>query len=206
VFTDAIGSNIGCIVNIGCGMDTRAYRFAEQLKFHGTKVVECDQAASIAIKQQLAKRKWPTDYVTYDSVDLNNHGWTDLEHRLDAISCPALVMLEGVSPYINGTSFDQFLNFLVAKLHPGSVVAYDYKMRGFDVGDLFRLPATKHDVIAYHDALGYRVQHLELSSELSSRLLGNFATFNACSFAEDGLLKLTIPARTEETANNNCYD
>jgi len=193
VFTDAIDSNIGCIVNIGCGTDTRAYRFAEQLKFHGIKVVECDQAASIAVKQQLAKRMWQTDHVTYVSVDLNDHGWPDLEHCLDAIPCAALVMLEGVSPYINGISFAQFLSFLVVKLHPGSVVAYDYKMQGSYNGNLFRLPATKHNVIAYHEALGYRVQHLELSSGLASRLLGNFATSHTCSFAEDALIKLTIP-------------
>jgi methyltransferase (TIGR00027 family) len=200
VFNDAIDSNLGCIVNIGCGTDTRAYRFAEQLKFRGIKVVECDQAAFITIKQQLARRIWQTDHVTYVSVDLNDPGWPDLEHCLDAIPRAVLVMLEGVSPYINGVSFDRFLKLLVVKLHSGSVVAYDYKIQGIDVsdsnGNLFRLPATKHDVIAYHDTLGYRVQRLELSWELSSRLLRNFATSHTCSFAQDGLLKLTIPART----------
>ena len=207
VFTDAIDRNIDCIVNIGCGTDTRAYRFAEQLKSNGIRVVECDQKASITAKQQLAKRIWQTDHVTYVSVDLNDHGWPDLEHCLDAIPCTALVMLEGVSPYINGTSFDKFLKILVVKLHPGSVVAYDSKMRGFGFWSnpqresRFRLPATKHDIIAYHEALGYRVQHLELSSELSVRVLRNFATFHTCPYAEDVLLKLSIPARTEETAN-----
>jgi methyltransferase (TIGR00027 family) len=199
VLSNAIDSNIGCIVNIGCGADTRAYRFAEQLKSHGIKMVECDQATSIAIKQQLASRQWQTDHVTYVSVDLNDHGCSNLEHRLDAIPCPALVMLEGVSPYIQATSFNRLLQFLVVKLRPGSVVAYDYKMRGFDGGEnrnVFRLPVTKHDVIAYHEALGYRVQHLELSSELSSRLLGDFTTSHAGSFGEDGLLKLTLPQRT----------
>jgi O-methyltransferase involved in polyketide biosynthesis len=199
VFSNAVDSNIGCIVNIGCGTDTRAYRFAEQLKYHGIKMVECDQATSITIKQQLASRLWQTDHVTYVSVDLNDQGWSDLEHCLDAISRPAFVMLEGVSPYIQATSFNQFLRFLIVKLHPGSVVAYDYKMRGFDGGEnrnLFRLPATKHDVIAYHEALGYRVQHLELSSELSSRLLGNLASSHAGLFGQDGLLKLTLPERT----------
>jgi methyltransferase (TIGR00027 family) len=199
VFSNAIESNIGCIVNIGCGSDTRAYRFAKQLRSHGIKMVECDQATSIAVKQQLASRRWQTDHVTYVSVDLNDNEWPDLEHRLDAIPCPALVMLEGVSPYIQATSFNRLLHFLVVKLHPGSVVAYDYKMQGFDVGDsnrnLFRLPATKHEVIAYHEALGYRVQHLELSSELSSRLLGDFASSHACSFGQDGLLKLALPER-----------
>jgi O-methyltransferase involved in polyketide biosynthesis len=82
------------------------------------------------------------------------HRWPDFEHCLEAIT--ALVMLEGVSPYIKAASFDQFLRFLVVKLHPESIVAYDYKIQGHDdqAGNLFRLPVTKHDVIAYHERLG----------------------------------------------------
>ena len=202
VFTNAISRNITYIINIGCGTDTRAYRFAAELKLKGIKVLECDQANSIAVKQQLAKRRWHTDHVTYISLDLNADEWPELEHRLDRILSPALVMLEGVSPYIEEPSFVRFLNFLATKLNPESIIAYDYKIRndtdGLDVGRhgkrLFRLPAAKNDVIAYHEALGYKVQHLELSSEISSRLLPNLASSQAPFFFEDGLLKLIVPA------------
>jgi O-methyltransferase involved in polyketide biosynthesis len=46
----------------------------------------------------------------YDQVFADAHRWPDFEHCLEAIT--ALVMLEGVSPYIKATSFDQFLRFL----------------------------------------------------------------------------------------------
>jgi methyltransferase (TIGR00027 family) len=210
VFTDAICNNIAYIINIGCGTDTRAYRFAAELKLNRIKVLECDQADSILIKQQLAKRTWLTDHVTYISVDLNANVWPELEHQLDKIRSPALVMLEGVSAYIEEQSFVRFLNFLATKLTPESIIAYDYKIRT-DKDDLkvggpakrpFRLPAAKNDVIAYHEALGYKVQHLELSSEVSSRLLPNLVVSRAPFFFEDGLLKLTVPGVNQHVAAN----
>ena len=182
VFTETIDKGIKCIINIGCGTDTRAYRFGPELKIGGIRVLECDQAEAIAIKQQLAARAWQTDHVTYVSLDLNDNVWPSLECQLDKAPSAVLVMLEGVSPYINDISFTRFLRFLAAKLSPGSVVAYDYKIQGpndFTFGApgkrQFRLPAKKSDVIAYHEALGYTVEYLELSSELSSRLLPNLA-------------------------------
>jgi methyltransferase (TIGR00027 family) len=207
VFTDAIDSNIGYIINIGCGTDTRAYRFAAELKLQGIKVLECDQAKSIAIKQQLAKRRWQTDHVTYVSVDLNDNVWADLEYRLNKIPSAVLVMLEGVSPYIDELSFGRFLNFLAVKLNPGSVIAYDYKIRSVvephgPSKRQFRLPATKNDVIAYHEALGYKVERLELSSELVSRLLPNLAISHTPAFVQDGLLKLAVPVAGQEAGAN----
>ena len=49
---------------------------------------------------------------------------------------------------------------------------------------------TKSDVIACHEALGYKVEHVELSSELLSRLLPNLAISNTLAFTEDGLITL----------------
>ena len=175
VFIDTMCSNIKYIINIGCGSDTRAYRFIQDLKQNEINVLECDQPRSIFIKQQLAKRKWRTDNITYVSIDLNAAAsWRDLEYRLAEIPSTVLVMLEGVSPYIDEESFNRFLNFIAVKLHVGSRIAYDYKIRGVDddfgsdgrTRRPFRLPATKKDIIAYHEALGYRLEHMELSSEL----------------------------------------
>jgi len=200
VFTDAMRSNVNFIVNIGSGTDTRAYRYAEGLREKKIKVLECDQPQSIFIKQKLAKQKWRTDHVTYVSIDLNDGSWLDLGTWLAEISSPILVMLEGVSTYIDEESFVQFLDFIAVKLPAGSSVAYDYKIRGIDdefgrkdgVKRPFRLPATKKDIIAFHEARGYKLQYMELSSELSSRLLPNLDRSDAGRFAEDCLLKLTV--------------
>ena len=209
VFIDATSSNVKYVINIGCGTDTRAYRFAAALKQQGKKVLECDQAETIAVKQRLAERIWPTDHVTYVSIDLNDNLWPDLEHRLNKIPSAALVMLEGVSLYIDELSFGRFLQFLAVKLKPGSVIAYDYKIRSTAVdvhpddpsNRLFRLPATKNDVISYHEALGFKVKHLELSSELLPRLLPNVATFQY-SLVRGGWpfrVSCTAPRRTATT-------
>src|SRR5262249_5641793 len=129
VFTDAIYKKTSYIINIGCGADTRAYRFGTELKVRGIKVLECDQAEIIAIKKQLANRAWQTDHVTYVQLDLNDNEWRELQNRLERLPSPVLVMIEGVSPYINKTSFDRFLSFLAVNLNSGSVIAYDYKIQ-----------------------------------------------------------------------------
>jgi len=200
VFTDAISSNIDYIINIGCGTDTRAYRFAEDLKNKRITVLECDQPQSISVKQQLAKKKWQTDHITYVSIDLNNGSWPDLEYQLAKIPSAALVILEGVSPYIDEKSFCRFLNFIAVKLPAESRIAYDYIIRSIadDVGHVgrikmpFGLPATKKDVVAYHEALGYKLQRMELSSELTLRLLPNLAGSDVRLYTQDCLLKLTV--------------
>ena len=71
---------------------------------------------------------------------------------------------------------------------------------------LFGLPATKNDVVAYHQALGYKVEHLELSSELVSRFLPNLAVSHTPLFAEDGLLKLAVPMQGNEPPPTSDHD
>lgn len=195
VFLDAIYGGVGCIVNIGCGSDTRAYRFAHILRQKGVTVIECDQPQAIDIKQNLARQRWPTDHVRYAPLDLNDTRWSGLERLLgETGQQPVLVMLEGVSPYISRESFAAFLRLLAAKLHPRSFLAYDYKLAGaaeaFGRSEKaerpFRLPASRDEVAAYHDALGFRLQHMELSSELSKRLLPGTPLL----FDEDCLLRL----------------
>jgi methyltransferase (TIGR00027 family) len=202
VFLDAVRNNIQCIINIGCGTDTRAYRFAQELRKREIRVFECDKAQSISVKQRLAGQRWPTDHITYVSTDLNAGSWPDMESRLAEVAGPALVMLEGVSGYVAQEAFARFLAFNAAKLHPNSRLVYDYKIRDFadcaTRGDstkrLFRLPAAKRDVISYHKALGYELEHMELSSDLTLRMVPNVAT-HARPYTEDCVLELTIGAK-----------
>jgi methyltransferase (TIGR00027 family) len=201
VFNDAIFSNVRYIINIGCGTDTRAYRFADDLRKKEIRVLECDLPQSILAKEQLAKKKWPTDHVAYVSIDLNdNNSWPNLASRLTEIPSPVCLILEGVSAYIDEDLFSRFLNFIALKLKAGSDIAYDYKIRGpADDSDRigrakrpFQLSAMKEDVVAYHEALGFRLENMELSSDLTSRLLPNLVRPDARLFTEDCLLKLTV--------------
>jgi len=198
VFLDAVRDSVASIINIGCGSDTRAYRFQHLLRQKGVSILECDQPRAIQAKQRIAQRHWRTDHIRYVPLELHDTGWTGLARLLDEKSQgPALVMMEGVSPYVSSRSFEAFLRVLAAKLHPGSRLAYDFKIVGTmeEFGRSagvpqhpFRLPAEREEVAAYHAALGFQLQRMELSSELSRRLLPRAPLV----FDRDCLLRLNL--------------
>lgn len=200
VFIDAVRDSVTCIINIGCGSDTRAYRFADKLRQKGITVLECDQPQAIHVKQEIARRFWSTDHVSYVPLDLTDTGWTEFAQLLEEKrQQPVLVMMEGVTPYVSSDSFKAFLAFLAAKMHSNSFLAYDFKIAGAadDFGRSertlkpFRLPSELNEVAAYHDALGFQLQHIERSAELTRRLLPGAPLL----FDEDCLLRLRLGKR-----------
>lgn len=208
VFLDAIHNPVASILNIGCGIDTRSYRFKDLLKQRKITVFECDQPQAIHKKKKIASRLWPTDHVYYVPLDLNNAEWPDFSQILDEKRhAPALIMMEGVSPYVSDDSFKNFLCLLATKIHPQSIIAYDFKITGaaVDFGRSaraqhpFRLPAERGAVTAYHEALGFQLQSMELSSQLSKRLVPTIPV----QFDEDCLLKLHLKtsARPEDSGS-----
>jgi methyltransferase (TIGR00027 family) len=201
VVKEAVSDGVQQIVNVGCGSDTRAYRFKHLLRNRGVKVLECDQPEAIYAKQQVAKRWRCFDYVEYLPIDLNDETWPQLEHWLgDRTRTKALVLMEGVSPYINGSNFGRFLVLLANRLSPGSHVAYDFKIRGVHddfgrVGGIqepFRLSRASDEVATFHEAHGLQLEHMELSSELCARLLPGLVESAVTLFGEDGLVRLQV--------------
>ncbi|HEY4186203.1 MAG TPA: class I SAM-dependent methyltransferase [Polyangia bacterium] len=201
VFQSAINDSVSCIVNIGCGSDTRAHRFAAELAQKKIKVIECDQPEAISAKQHVANREWPADPVVYLPLDLNEQGCPPLVAALrEHLDRPVLIMLEGVSPYVNASAFDNFLRLLSSTLHRGSRVAYDFKLRG--VADefgrsersqqLFRLSSDKDEVAAHHRALGFELTHMELGPALSQRLAPRALASAKSAFDEDCLVQLVV--------------
>jgi methyltransferase (TIGR00027 family) len=201
VVKEAVSDGVQQIVNVGCGSDTRAYRFKHLLRNRGVKVLECDQPEAIYAKQQVAKRWRCFDYVEYLPIDLNDETWPQLEHWLgDRTRTKALVLMEGVSPYVNGSNFGRFLVLLANRLSPGSHVAYDFKIRGVHddfgrVGGIqepFRLSRASDEVATFHEAHGLQLEHMELSSELCARLLPGLVESAVTLFGEDGLVRLQV--------------
>ncbi len=204
IFVRSMYDQLEYIVNIGCGTDTRPYRFAHLLRQKGVRVLECDQEAAISRKSMLARRRWPTDHVDYMAIDLNEEGCPQFEAWLSARrNVPILVMLEGVSMYIKQGTFEALLRLLGRELAPGSIVAYDFKIAGVndsfgrpsETEQPFRLPSDPEDLAAYHKPFGLRLVHSELSSELTQRLLPSDLTARRPSFHEDCLLRLTVAPR-----------
>jgi methyltransferase (TIGR00027 family) len=201
VLHDAVIAGAQRIVVVGCGSDTRAYRFMHFLRSKGVNVLECDQREAIYEKQRMARRLGRFDHVEYLPLDLNDDRWPELERSLgDRTGPQTLVLAEGVSPYVNDSDFTRFLRYLSAKLPTGSHIAYDFKIAGVwdDFGKgrrtqkPFRLPAGRGDVAAFHEAHSLRLERMELSSELFLRLLPDVAESGGPSFSEDALVQLQI--------------
>lgn len=195
VFVNATYCGVQQIINIGSGTDTRAYRFSHVLKSKGIRVVECDQAEAIRAKQRLAKRLGHFDHVEYLPLDLNDDGWPELERRLAATQAKSLVLMEGVSPYVSESSFSRFLAFLADRLSADSRIAYDFKICDADddfcrTKALFRLPSASDKIASFHARHRYRLEHIELSAELSTRLLPNLVDLGTTLYCEDGLVQL----------------
>ena len=201
VYRSSVASGITRIVNIGAGSDTRAYRFADELRAKNVQVLECDQPEATKMKERAAKRRWRPDHVSYLPIDLNDDVWPGLQDWLQRQGDKrTLVLLEGVSPYIETKSFGGFLQFLAKTLPAGSRVAYDFKLpwvsgrfgRSRRTAKPFRLTSSRDEVVDYHSERGYTVEWLETSAELSQRLVPSLGLLDVAQFEEDGLVQLAI--------------
>lgn len=211
LFCDAITkSGVRSIVNIGCGGDTRAYRFQSLLNQYQVQVLECDQAEAIRAKQEVLRQQFgPNPNLSFQAIDLNDHEWPALADWLtQRQNEKTLVMLEGVSPYVSYNTFETFLKLLVDKLKPGSPVAYDYKHDAaaaeFGKSDRtaipFRLRADAAVSAQFHLPLGLEQKAFELSEDLVSRLAPASTGHGSKRFDEDCLVQLVCKTAVNQTA------
>jgi methyltransferase (TIGR00027 family) len=201
VFTEALSQGVKRILNVGCGSDTRVYRFRGLLCDHDVTVLECDQEEVIYERQRIVKRWGRVPYVEHLAIDLNDGSWPDLEQWIGRSPVSkTLVVMEGVSPYIESEPFVQFLQLLGANLAVGSQVAYDFKLTGVNaalgcggcVKMPFRLSSNRGEVAIFHNQWGLHLERMELSSELCMRLLPRLKESSNPLFREDALLRLGV--------------
>jgi len=204
VLHDAVLNGVKRIVNVGCGTDTRAQRFESLLRSNAVVVLECDQSEAIRAKEVMVKRWRRSDRVEYLPLDLNDTGWPVLASWLERdAQTKTLVMMEGVSPYVNDSAIRRFLLFLANRLAAGSQCAYDFKLRGLrdDFGrdertdTPFRQSPLRDEIAAFHEALGFRLERVELSAELAARLLPGIAKASVPLFSEDGLVRVRVDSK-----------
>lgn len=123
------GAADGCLqyVIFGAGLDSRAYRFADQLI--GMRIFEVDHPASQKVKKQRVEKHFGTlpSHVSYVPVDFTKD---------DLLACllqagydpalPTLFTLEGVVMYLPEASVLETLDFVVKYAGAGSRVLFDY--------------------------------------------------------------------------------
>ena len=112
------------VVILGAGLDTRAARLARP----GLRFFEVDHPTTQAIKQaRLAKLDaYPVDAATYAGCDFETQAPLDqlAASGFDADQ-PALVLWEGVVPYLTEEAVRATLTGLAEGLHPDSVIVFD---------------------------------------------------------------------------------
>lgn len=127
LFTHALNDNIPQIVLLGAGYDSRAYRFAGQIR--DTKIFELDIAPTQERKKQClqkAKIAIPPQ-VIFVPIDFDRESLEKVlakaGYRKDQ---KTLFIWEGVSYYLDPKSVDVVLDFFSRSSHKGSMIAFDY--------------------------------------------------------------------------------
>jgi hypothetical protein len=208
LFLAAIFSGFSGIINIGCGADTRSIRFRRLIDRKKISVAELDQAESILQKQMVVPTELLPHTLRFGSININSGAFDAVSTLISNFgSGPILVMMEGVSPYVEGESFRSLLRFLSEELTDDSIVAYDYKISGVDdefgIGTQsalgFRLPDSAEEVCRYHKELGFKLVDFLRGGELSAVE----SPSSVPPFYEDNLVKLAIGSRLGRKDANN---
>lgn len=141
------------VVILGAGLDTRAARLARP----GARFFEVDHPASQADKRARVERltDYPIGAAVYVACDFERDDFVDrlLESGFDA-GAPALVIWEGVTPYLAEAAVRATLRRAAAALHPRSTILFDLFTKHF----VERASRREADLLAHElvDALGER--------------------------------------------------
>jgi methyltransferase (TIGR00027 family) len=139
------------IVILGAGYDTRAARLPRA----GVRYFEVDHPATQAAKRESLARLagYPLDAATYVTCDFERE---DPLERLASASFltgePALVIWEGVVPYLTEAAVRATATRLAAGLDPRSLVAFDFVGKKLAAG--LSLSAEDQETRAYVGELG----------------------------------------------------
>jgi methyltransferase (TIGR00027 family) len=131
------------VVVLGAGLDTRAARLARD----GVRFFEVDHPATQA--EKLARLRalgdYPMERATYVACDFETDDFVDrLVDQGFRTSAPALILWEGVVPYLSEPAIRATLRRLATACEPDSVVVFDYVMRRIAEGKDIREDDAKN--------------------------------------------------------------
>ena len=197
------------IVILGAGYDTRAARLPRA----GVQYFEVDHPATqTAKRERLAQLAgYPVDAATYVTCNFEREDPIDrLVANGFSTSEPALVIWEGVVPYLTETAVRATASRLASGLDPRSLVAFDFVGKKLAVGQ--NLSDTDQQTRAYVGELGEPIQYgsddvLPLLAacgfrwvrsldfnELALELLGDYVRERQFRFQHIALASVRVPA------------
>jgi len=129
----AEGQNRQQVVILGAGLDTRSARLARP----GLRFFEVDHPASQAEKQRKLQSldDYPMDAACFVSCDFEFDDFMDrlVAEGFDPES-PALILWEGVTPYLSEASVRATASRVADACHPRTVLLFDYIMKKLALG------------------------------------------------------------------------
>ena len=135
VLLKEIKAGVKQVVVLGAGYDTRAFRFASQLK--NVSMFELDFPGTQLYKKErlsITGNSVPAA-VTYIPLDFNRESFNEALVRSGFLpGLKTLFLWEGVSYYLPQPVVEQVLQF-VGTCAPGSSILFDYSVRSFINGD-----------------------------------------------------------------------
>jgi len=130
VLINAIKEGVGTVVNLGAGMDTRAFRIPG---IENIQYFELDSPELLKVKRSYIDKKigeLPSN-VSLVPIDFNSQ---DLGEELKkagyTLSSKTLFIWEGVTQYISKEAVDNTIKY-VAQAHTGSKVVFTYVLKSF---------------------------------------------------------------------------
>jgi methyltransferase (TIGR00027 family) len=127
VLEESLRSGTNQVVNMGAGLDSRAYRFGDALR--NARVFELDLPATQEYKKNRVRQILGSlpGHVTYVPIDFAKQ---DLATVLDAAGYDrkrkTLFIWEGVTMYIPEAAVDATLRFVARNAAPDSRIVFDY--------------------------------------------------------------------------------
>lgn len=129
MLTEALERKSAQVVVLGAGLDSRGYRFKNQL--HGVKFFEVDYGPTQEYKKQRVKEivgELP-EQVRYVSIDFTKDDLlTELQKSGYQQVEPTLFIWEAVSFYLPESAVKSTLHFVRDHAGPGSTIAFDYTL------------------------------------------------------------------------------
>lgn len=139
------------VVILGAGLDTRAARLAQP----NVDFYEVDHPATQAMKKEKleALAGYPVELATYTPCDFEKQDFLDqLSETGFQLDRPAVIVWEGVVPYLTEDTVRATLNRIASGCHPDTVVLFDYLMRRMAEG--VDLPENDRRVRNIVDSVG----------------------------------------------------